>query len=39
LRSAAKATALLTTSASVRSGPVDQITLDPFAVYIARISQ
>ena len=35
----AKATALLTTLAAAPSGLLGQIVLDPFAVYIARISQ
>jgi alpha-glucosidase len=35
----AKATAMLTTSSPEPSGPLGLIALDPFAVYIARISQ
>jgi alpha-glucosidase len=34
-----KATPLLTTSAVAPNGQIDQIALDPFAVYIARISK
>jgi len=37
--SAAKATTLLTTSAPAPSGQLDQVALQPFAVYIARVSQ
>jgi alpha-glucosidase len=35
----AKATTLLTTSASAHSERIDQIKLDPFAVYIAKVSR
>ena len=35
----AKATTLLTTSAPQPSGQLDQVALDPFAVYIARVSR
>jgi alpha-glucosidase len=35
----AKAATMLTTLAAAPSGPLGQIVLDPFAVYIARISQ
>ena len=35
----AKAATMLTTLAAAPSGPLGQIALDPFAVYIARISQ
>ena len=34
-----KATPLLTTSADAPNGEIDQIALDPFAVYIARVSK
>jgi glycosidase len=34
----AKATTLLTTSAPGSGGPLDQVALDPFAVYIARVA-
>jgi alpha-glucosidase len=34
-----KATPLLTTSAGAPNGQIDQIALDPFAVYIARVSK
>jgi alpha-glucosidase len=34
-----KATTLLTTSSVAPSGQLDQVALDPFAVYIARVSQ
>jgi glycosidase len=37
--SSAKATTLLTTSALAPSGQLDQVALQPFAVYIARVSQ
>ena len=37
--SSAKATTLLTTSAPPPSGQLDQVALQPFAVYIARVSQ
>lgn len=37
--SSAKAKTLLTTSASAASGRLDQLALEPFAVYIAQISQ
>ncbi|MGA9039359.1 MAG: alpha-glucosidase [Terriglobales bacterium] len=36
--SSAKATTLLTTSAIPASGKLDQVTLEPFQVYIARVS-
>ena len=35
----AKATTLLTTSAAATSGQLDQVALDPFSVYIARVSR
>jgi glycosidase len=35
----AKATTLLTTSAAATSGLLDQVALDPFSVYIARVSR
>jgi alpha-glucosidase len=35
----AKATTLLTTSAGAPSGQLDQVALDPFAVYIARVTR
>jgi alpha-glucosidase len=37
--SSAKATTLLTSSANASSGQLDQVTLEPFEVYIARVSQ
>jgi alpha-glucosidase len=35
----AKATTLLTTSAAANGGPLDQVALDPFSVYIARVTR
>ena len=35
----AKTTTLLTTSAAAASGQLDQVALDPFSVYIARVSR
>jgi glycosidase len=37
--SSAKAKTLLTTSAPAPNGPLDQIVLEPFAVYIGQVSQ
>jgi alpha-glucosidase len=37
--SSARATTLLTTSAATPGGQLDQVALDPFEVYIARVSQ